>query len=102
MHRPDGCGKADRTTLKAMATPEHTHIISRTRGVKMEIGVGPHGASPKEGDLGGLVSANPFASQLQQKFAYANPSKFGGQAGLKEWSNATNQKTLPKRVKGKK
>lgn len=95
----NGSGKADRSTLHAMDTKEHDKIVSRTRGVKMEIGVGPHGTSPKEGDFGGLVPANPFASQLQQKFAYANPEKFGGKAGLKEWSDATDQKALPKRAK---
>ncbi len=84
-----------------MATKEHDKIVSRTRGVKMEIGVGPHGASQEEGEFGGLVSANPFASQLQQRFAYANPEKFGGKAGLKEWSDATNQKTLPEKARKK-
>src|ERR1700675_2339242 len=98
----NGCGKADRSKLHAMSIPEHTKIVSRTRGVNLEIAVGPHGASQKEGDFGGLVSANPFASQLQQKFAYANPSKFGGKTGLKEWSDATNQKALPKRAKKRK
>lgn len=39
----------------------------------------------------------PFKSQAQQKFAYANPDKFGGKAGLAEWSSATDFKTLPKR-----
>ena|ERR1700675_3543089 len=102
MAKSTGWGKADRSTLKPMSTPEHSQIVSRTRGVKLEIGVGPHGASQKEGDFGGLVSANPFASQLQQKFAYANPSKFGGKTGLKEWSDATNQKALPKRAKKRK
>ena len=70
---------------------EHQTIVSKTTGKKIEIGFGPLG--------GGLVPANPFASQLQQKFAYANPEKFGGKAGLKEWSDATDQKALPKRAK---
>jgi hypothetical protein len=70
---------------------EHTKIVSRTTGKKVEVSFGPLG--------GGLVPANPFASMLQQKFAYANPSKFGGNAGLKEWSDATDQKHLPKKVK---
>jgi len=41
----------------------------------------------------------PFVSKQQQKFAYANPEKFGGEKGLKEWSAATNFKALPKRAK---
>jgi len=91
MPKLTGCGKADRSTLHGMSTEEHDKVVSRTRGVKVEIGVGPHG--------GNLVSNNPFASILQQKFAYANPSKFGGKAGLKEWSDATDQKHLPKKAK---
>lgn len=41
----------------------------------------------------------PFVSKKQQKFAYANPEKFGGKAGLAEWSSATNFDTLPVRKK---
>lgn len=37
----------------------------------------------------------PFESKAQQRFAYANPEKFGGKAGLKEWSAATNFKSIP-------
>lgn len=39
----------------------------------------------------------PFKSSAQQKFAYANPEKFGGKKGLKEWSNATDFSSLPAR-----
>jgi hypothetical protein len=87
-----------RTTLKALTMDEHDKVYSRTLRRDLEIGVGMHGTDPK-GGKGGLVPSNPFASQLQQKFAYANPSKFGGAKGLKEWSDATDQKTLPKRAK---
>lgn len=77
-------------TLKAMKTPEHTKIVSRTRGAKVEIGVGPHG--------GNLVSKNPFLSQAQEGWAHEHPEKFG-RANLKEWDAATKGKHLPKRVK---
>jgi hypothetical protein len=43
----------------------------------------------------------PFKSRAQQRFAYANPSKFGGASGLKEWSNATNFSELPEKKKKK-
>ena len=39
----------------------------------------------------------PFKSEAQQRFAYANPEKFGGKKGLAEWSAATDFSTLPKR-----
>jgi hypothetical protein len=39
----------------------------------------------------------PFKSGAQQRFAYANPEKFGGKKGLAEWSEATDFKTLPER-----
>jgi hypothetical protein len=39
----------------------------------------------------------PFKSEAQQRFAYANPEKFGGKKGLKEWSDATDFKSLPAR-----
>ena len=37
----------------------------------------------------------PFVSKKQEKFGYANPEKFGGAAGLAEWSAATDQSSLP-------
>jgi hypothetical protein len=37
----------------------------------------------------------PFESRAQQRFAYAHPEKFGGAKGLKEWSSATDFKSLP-------
>jgi hypothetical protein len=41
----------------------------------------------------------PFVSKAQQRFAHANPKKFGGQAKLKEWDEATDFKNLPGRRK---
>lgn len=41
----------------------------------------------------------PFSSKKQQKFAYSNPEKFGGETGLKEWSDATDQSSLPEVAK---
>lgn len=40
----------------------------------------------------------PFESKLQHRFAYAHPEKFGGEAGLKEWSDATDFKNLPEKA----
>lgn len=37
----------------------------------------------------------PFVSSKQRAFAHANPEKFGGESGLKEWESATPSK-LPK------
>jgi hypothetical protein len=90
--------KADRTTLKGMDTPEHTKIVSRTRGVELEIAVGPHGTSQKEGDFGGLVSKNPFASIAQAGYMHANPGILG-KKGLAEWDAASKGREIPKRVK---
>ena len=45
----------------------------------------------------------PFVSKKQERFAYANPEKFGGESGLAEWSKATDQSSLPeKKTKAKK
>jgi hypothetical protein len=94
----DGSGKADRSTLHGMSTPEHTKIVSRTRGVKVEIGVGPHGASQKEGDFGGLVSNNPFASLAQAGYMHTHPGILG-KAGLSEWDAASKGRKIPQHVK---
>ena len=40
----------------------------------------------------------PFESKAQQRFAYAHPEKFGGKAGLKEWSSATDFSKIPAKV----
>ena len=37
----------------------------------------------------------PLVSQKQRAFAHANPEKFGGEEGLKEWESETPSK-LPK------
>lgn len=37
----------------------------------------------------------PFLSLKQARFAHANPEKFGGEAGLKEWDRMTNFSGLP-------
>jgi len=39
----------------------------------------------------------PFASKSQQRFAHANPKKFGGASGLKEWDSATDFTHLPEK-----
>ena len=41
----------------------------------------------------------PFTSAKQRAFAYANPEKFGGEEGLKEWS-ADTPSSLPKYAHG--
>lgn len=41
----------------------------------------------------------PFESKAQQRFAYANPEKFGGKEKLAEWSSATDFSTLPEKKK---
>ena len=71
--------------------PEHHLVQSRLGGKAREISFGPL--------PGGLVPKNPFASRLQAKFAHANPSKFGGESGLKEWDTSTDFKKIPKRAK---
>jgi len=39
----------------------------------------------------------PFVSESQRRFAYANPKKFGGKKGLKEWESKTHGK-LPEKL----
>jgi hypothetical protein len=40
----------------------------------------------------------PFQSKKQRRFAYANPEKFGGKKGIKEWESKT-PKNIPESVK---
>jgi hypothetical protein len=42
----------------------------------------------------------PFVSRKQAAFAHANPEKFGGEAGLKEWDEATDFSHLPEQKMG--
>jgi hypothetical protein len=42
----------------------------------------------------------PLTSQKQRAFAHANPEKFGGEKGLKEWESDTPSH-LPKYAHGK-
>lgn len=42
-----------------------------------------------------------FHSEAQQKMCYATKG-FNGKVDCKKWSNMTNQKTLPKKLKSKK
>lgn len=39
----------------------------------------------------------PFKSKAQRRFAYANPSKFGGKKGIKEWESKTPE-NIPSKV----
>ena len=90
--------QAVRTTLKGMDTPEHTKVYSRTLRRDLEVGVGIHGRG--KDSYGGLVPANPFASQAQAGYMHTHPEVLGAPA-LKEWDDATKGRSLPKRVKSK-
>jgi hypothetical protein len=39
----------------------------------------------------------PFLSLKQSRFAHANPEKFGGAKGLREWDKATDFSSLPEK-----
>ena len=92
----NGSGKAERSTLHGMNNDEHDKIVSRTRGVSMEIAVGTHGRA--KNSYGGLVPSNPFASLAQEGWAHANPKKFG-EANLAEWDKASKGRKIPEHVK---
>jgi len=66
---------------------EHQMVPSRLGNRAREVSFGP--------TFDGLVPANPFLSKLQSAFAHANPSKFGGKKGLKEWDKSTNYGQIP-------
>jgi hypothetical protein len=85
------CGKQPCACIVNKPMSEHDTIRSRTTGRKIEISMGMPG--------GGRVPKNPFASALQAKFAHANPEKFGGKSGLKEWDKSTDFKNLPTRAR---
>jgi hypothetical protein len=44
----------------------------------------------------------PFESKAQTRFLYAHPEKIGGKKALKEWSEATDFKSLPEKKPSKK
>jgi hypothetical protein len=48
-------------------------------------------------DLSGTLE-KPFQSKAQRRFAHANPEKFGGKKGIKEWEEKT-PKNIPEKVK---
>ena len=85
------CGKQPCACIVNKRMNEHDTVRSRTTGRKIEISMGPQ--------PDGMVPKNPFASELQAKFAHANPAKFGGKKGLEEWDKSTNFKNLPKHAK---
>jgi hypothetical protein len=74
-------------------TKEHQTIKSRTTGKDIEIKFGPL--------PGGLVPANPFASQAQAGYLHAHPEKLGAKK-LAEFDQSTKGMKLPKRVKKEK
>ena len=71
-------------------TTEHQTIESRITGKKHEIDFGPL--------PGGLVPANPFASEMQRGYMNAHPEVLG-EKGLKEWNSASKGLKLPKSAK---
>jgi len=87
-----------RTQLQSLDTPEHTEIVSRTLGKKVEIGIGPLPVGPS--GIGGLVGKNPFVSQDQRAYLNMHPEKLGAK-GLAEWNSASKGLKLPKKVKKK-
>lgn len=87
-----------RTTLKAMDTPEHTKIYSRTLRRDVEIGVGMQGRS--RNNYGGLVPSNPFVSASQRGYMHAHPEVLG-KAALKEWDDASKGQHVPQHVSKK-
>lgn len=55
------------------------------------------GAALAQEDLNGTLE-KPFRSKKQRRFAHANPEKFGGKEGIKEWEKET-PKNIPEKVK---
>ena len=94
----DGNNQTVRTQLQSLDTPEHTEIVSRTLGKKVEIGIGPLPVGPS--GIGGLVGKNPFVSQDQRAYLNMHPEKLGAK-GLAEWNSASKGLKLPKKVKKK-
>jgi len=89
---PDKFGAGTKQHSAMEPIREHEmKLVSRTNGKKYEVGFGPQ---PNN-----LVPANPFSSLAESRFAHANPSKFGGEAGLKEWDKSTDYSKIPKKVK---
>jgi hypothetical protein len=71
-------------------TKEHQIIYSRTTGKPHEISFGPIG--------GGLVPANPFASEAQRAYLNIHKEKLGAK-GLAEWNESSKGLKLPEHVK---
>jgi len=94
----DGNNQTVRTQLQSLDTPEHTEIVSRTLGKKVEIGIGPLPVGPS--GIGGLVGKNPFASLAQAAYLHVHPEKLGT-AKLAEFDKASKGRKIPYKVKKK-
>ena len=91
------CSGAGLYTEPQEFTSEHQTVKSRLDGKDHEIMFGPLPAAP-DPSSGGLTPANPFVSLAQSHYMYAHPEILGKKS-LKEWSDSTNYKSLPKHVK---
>lgn len=78
-------------------TSEHQTVRSRLTGQEHEIKFGPMPAAP-DPSKGGEVPANPFMSLAQSHYMYAHPGILGKKS-LKEWSDKTDYKNIPKHVR---
>jgi hypothetical protein len=105
--QPDDEVKKDTITVKEVAYNRKSEVFENEKNnMRKALMAGMMGGSPdsKTGvaalaqeDLSGTLE-KPFKSKKQRRFAHANPEKFGGKEGIKEWEKET-PKNIPEKVK---
>lgn len=105
--KPDDEVEKDTVTVKQVAYNRKSEVFKNEKNnMRKALMAGMMGGSP-DSKTGGAALAQedlsstlekPFRSKKQRRFAHANPEKFGGKEGIKEWEEET-PKNIPEKVK---
>ena len=97
----------DTVAVKEVAYNRKSEVFKNEKNnMRKALMAGMMGGSP-DSKTGGAALASedlsstlekPFRSKKQRRFAHANPEKFGGKEGIKEWEEET-PKNIPEKVK---
>jgi len=91
-HYTVGFDNSKDTSLNYKGLKVHSNDFNKPQMKKSSVASSPVVPEQLETDL-----QKPFKSKKQRKFAYANPEKFGGKKGIKEWESKT-PKDIPDEI----
>jgi thiol-disulfide isomerase/thioredoxin len=91
-HYTVGFDNSKDTSLNYKGLKVHSNDFNKPQIKKSSVASSPVVPEQLETDL-----QKPFKSKKQRKFAYANPEKFGGKKGIKEWESKT-PKDIPDEI----